>query len=113
VLDDPAGNRGASPVELVALALGACTAMDVISILRKKRQTVNAYAIRVDGERSANHPRVFTELVVHHTVRGRSVNPRAVEDAIHLSHEKYCSVGAMLQKAATVHQTFEIEEEPA
>jgi len=108
LIDDAAGNTGPKPIELVAIALAGCTAFDVINILRKKRQEVAGYEVRVEADQVSTPPLVFTAVRIHHVVTGVDVSPQAVEDAIHLSEEKYCSVGAMLQKSAEFHTTFEI-----
>lgn len=108
LMDDASGNSGAKPIELVAIALAGCTAFDVINILRKKRQQVTGYEVKVEAEQAANPPQVFTAVRIHHVVTGMEVSPQAVEDAIRLSEEKYCSVGAMVQKSAELHTTFEI-----
>lgn len=108
LLDDAAGNTGAKPIELVAIALAGCSAFDVINILRKKRQHVTDYQVSVEAEQTANPPQVFTEIRIHHILLGTDLGTKAVEDAINLSEEKYCSVGAMLQKTAKIHSTFEI-----
>ncbi|HUI84255.1 MAG TPA: OsmC family protein [Candidatus Binatia bacterium] len=115
LLDDPAGNTGAKPVELVAIALAGCTAFDVINILRKKRQQVTGYEVKVEADQASTPPQVFTAVRIHHIVTGVDVSPEAVEDAIRLSEEKYCSVGAMVQKSAELHTSFEIvpAEQPA
>ena len=108
LIDDAAGNTGAKPIELIALGLAGCTAFDVINILRKKRQDVTAYEVRVEADQTDTPPQVFTGVRLHHRVTG-TVEPRALEDAIRLSEEKYCSVGAMIrQSGAAVHTTFEI-----
>jgi|SRR5579864_3793048 len=108
LIDDAAGNTGARPIELVAIALAGCTAFDVINIMRKKRQHVTDYQVRIEAEQTPNPPQVFTEVSIHHILTGTDIAIKAVEDAIHLSEEKYCSVGAMLQKTAEIHSTFEI-----
>ena len=108
LLDDAAGNTGAKPIELAALALAGCTAFDVINILRKKRQQVTGYEVRVEAEQTPNPPQVFTQVRIHHIVNGVEVSPQAVEDAIRLSEERYCSVGAMVKLSAELHTTFEI-----
>ena len=108
LLDDAAGNSGAKPIELVAIALAGCTAFDVINILRKKRQQVTAYEVKVEADQASNPPQVFTEVRIHHVLTGNDISPQAVEDAIRLSEEKYCSVGAMVQQSAELHTTFEI-----
>jgi putative redox protein len=108
ILDDATGNSGAKPIELVAIALAGCTAFDVINILRKKRQQVTGYEVQVEAEQAPNPPNVFTAVRIHHTVTGVDVSAQAVEDAIRLSEEKYCAVGAMVQKSAELHTSFEI-----
>jgi len=108
LIDDAAGNTGAKPIELVAIALAGCTAFDVINILRKKRQQVTGYEVRVEAEQAPNPPQVFTEVRIHHVITGTDIPSQAVEDAIRLSEEKYCSVGAMVQRSAELHSTFEI-----
>ena len=108
LIDDAAGNTGAKPIELIAIGLAGCTAFDVINILRKKRQVVDAYSVSVEAEQAGTPPQVFTNVRIHHHIVG-DVSPQAVEDAIRLSEEKYCSVGAMIQRSgAHVHATFEI-----
>ncbi len=101
----------ASPVELLLIAVGSCTAIDVVSILKKKRQIVTDYKVEVTGERREEHPRSFTKINIHHIVYGRSVLEKAVADAIELSDTKYCSVAATLKPAAEITTSFEIVEE--
>jgi putative redox protein len=108
LIDDPAGNTAAKPIELVAVALAGCTAFDVISILRKKRQQVTGYEVRVEADQASTPPQVFTVVRIHHIVRGVDVSPQAVEDAIRLSEEKYCSVGAMVKQSAELQTSFEV-----
>jgi len=108
LIDDAAGNTGAKPIELVAIALAGCTAFDVIGILRKKRQQVTAYEVQVEADQAPNPPQVFTQVRIHHILSGTDISAQAVEDAIRLSEEKYCSVGAMVQKSAEFHTTFDI-----
>lgn len=105
-------SSAASPVELLLIALGSCTAVDVISILRKKRATVTDYRVEVRGERRAEHPRNYTRMEVHHIVRGRKISAQALEQAIQLSEEKYCSVAATLRPTVNITSTYEIIEEP-
>ena len=107
LLDDANGNTAAKPIELVVIALAGCTAFDVINILRKKRQTVTAYEVRCEADQALDPPQVFTQVRVHHLIQGE-VDPAAVEDAIRLSEEKYCSVGAMVKQTAQLHTTYEI-----
>lgn len=114
VLDDAAGATGAKPIELVATALAGCTAFDVITILRQKyHQKVTGYEVRVECDQAERPPQVFTAVRIHHIVTGYEIDPAAVEQAIQLSDEKYCSVGAMVKKTSTVATTYEIAEEKA
>jgi putative redox protein len=112
LLDDTAGASGAKPIELVAVALAGCTAYDVVTILRQKyRQKVTAYEVRVEADQAERPPQVFTVVRIRHVITGFEVEAEAVEQAIQLSEQKYCSVGAMVQKSAALHTTFEILEE--
>jgi putative redox protein len=111
-LDAGPGAEGPSPVQAVQAALGGCTAMDVISILRKKRQPVTGYEVEVVAERRTDqHPRIFTRMEIIHRVRGRGVSPAAVAEAIQLSDTKYCAVHAMLEHAVAITSRYEIIEE--
>jgi len=101
-----------SPVELLLVALGSCTATDVASILAKKRQHVTSYIVEVSGQRRDENPRSYTSMKVHHIVTGRSISAKAVADAIELSETKYCSVAATLRPTVEIQSTFEIIEEP-
>jgi putative redox protein len=104
------GVAGASPMEMVLAAAGACSAMDVISILKKKRQKVTGFAVEVAGVRAEEHPMLFTEVDMLYIVRGEGVDPTAVTRAIELSQTKYCSVSIMLQNAGVdVRTDFRIE----
>jgi putative redox protein len=104
------GPAGGSPMEMVVAAAAGCTAMDVIGILRKKRQVVTGLAVEVAGIRAAEHPMLFTEIDMLYVVQGEAVDPAAVARAIELSQTKYCSVGIMLQNAGIVVRTdFRIE----
>ena len=111
LLDDAAGGTGAKPIELVAVALAGCTAFDVINILRKKRQQVTGYEVRVEAEQVDEPPQVFNRVRIRHLIRGYDVDPGAVEAAIRLSEEKYCSVGAMVRKTAEFETAYEIARE--
>lgn len=107
-----AGGQGAGfvPMELLLVGLAGCTGMDVISILRKKRQQVTGYEVRVRGERAEDHPMVYTDITVEHVITGHDVSPEAVARAIELSEAKYCGAGAMLGKTAKLVHTFRIVE---
>jgi len=107
ILDDANGGTGAKPIELVAIALAGCTAFDVVNILRKKRQTVTGYEVRCEADQAQEPPQVFTKVRIHHVISG-DVSRSAVEEAIRLSEDKYCSVGAMVKQTAELHTTYEI-----
>lgn len=110
VMDDAEGNTGAKPIELALLALGGCTAFDVIAILRKMRQNVTGYEVEVQAEQCADPPTVFTRVTIKHKLHG-DVEPEALRKAIHLSESKYCSVSAMIGKTAEIDTSFEIVHE--
>lgn len=108
------GNERASapsPMELLLIALGSCTAVDVISIMRKKREEVTNYRVEVRGERREEHPRAYTRIEVRHIVRGRRLSERALAQAIELSETKYCSVAATLRPTVEIVSSYEIIEE--
>jgi putative redox protein len=104
-------NRGPSPMELLLIGMAGCTGMDVVDILKKKRLAVTGLEVRVEGTRTESHPKVYTCIDVVYTVRGRDIPARAVEQAIHLSENKYCSAGVMLGKTAKIDSRYEIVEE--
>jgi len=102
-------NSGPGPMEMLLVALGACTATDVVVILGKKRQRLESLEIEVSGERAAEPPRVWTRLEIAYRLRGQ-LDEKAVRDAIELSESKYCSVVTMLRKTAEVSWRYEIEQ---
>lgn len=107
--DDRESNTGASPVETVLSALAACSGMDVVGILAKKRQDVTGYAVAVTGSQRDEYPQVYTEVVMTHEVSGRDLSEAAIRRAIELSALKYCPVNAMLSAGATVvHHRYRI-----
>jgi putative redox protein len=108
--DDGGQDAGFRPMELLLLGLAGCTAMDVISILRKKRLDITAYEVRVSGVRADEHPMIYTDITVQHIVTGRRVDPVAVARAIELSETTYCGAGAMLSKAAKLTHIYRIVE---
>jgi len=101
-------NLGPRPMETVLAGTGACTAYDVVLILKKSRQDIRGCAVQLKAERAATDPKVFTRIHMHFIVRGRNLKPDAVERATRLSHEKYCSASAMLGKTAAMTLDYEI-----
>jgi putative redox protein len=97
-----------TPMELLLLALGSCAAVDVISILKKKRENVTDYRIEVRGQRRDEHPRSYMRMEVHHIVTGPNISEHSVAKAIELSETKYCSVAATLRPSAEIVSSFEI-----
>ncbi|MEO5966506.1 MAG: OsmC family protein [Candidatus Limnocylindrales bacterium] len=109
ILDDAASGTGARPAELVPLALAGCTAMDVISILRKKRQDVRGYRVEATGTQMDDHPNAFTRMDVTHVIEGISLDPAAVARAIELSATRYCAVGTTLATGMVeIHNGYRI-----
>jgi putative redox protein len=104
---DRESNKAPGPMELLLMALGACTATDVVSILEKKRQKLESLEIVCSGERAKEPPTVWTKLEILYRLRGRIDND-AAKHAIQLSEDKYCSVAAMLKKTATLSWRYEI-----
>jgi putative redox protein len=104
---DRTSNQAPGPMELVLMALGACTATDVVSVLKKKRQRLESLEVLCSGERAAEPPTVWTKLEILYRLRGE-LDDAAVKHAIELSEGKYCSVSAMLQKTATLTWRYEI-----
>ncbi|HXJ07067.1 MAG TPA: OsmC family protein [Candidatus Acidoferrum sp.] len=104
---DRTSNKAPGPMELVLMALGACTATDVVSILKKKRQNLEALEVICSGERASGPPTVWKKLEILYRLRG-SLDEAAVKHAIELSEQKYCSVSAMLQKTAALTWRHEI-----
>jgi len=103
-------NLGPRPMELVLMGTGACTAVDVVLILRKARARVDDCVVELDGERATDDPKVFTKIHFNFIVTGKGLTETQVERAIRLSKEKYCSATAMLAKTAEVTSSFEIRE---
>lgn len=101
-------NTGPRPMEVLLFGLGGCTGMDVVSILRKKRQPFTGLEIRISGERASEHPKRFTAIHIEYVVYGKGLDPKAVEDSIRLSQERYCSVKASL--SCPVTSSYRIEE---
>lgn len=99
-----------TPMELLLIALGSCTAVDVIGILQKKREVVKDYRVEVRGERRPDHPRSFQKMEVRHILSGTNISEKSVQQAIELSEQKYCSVAATLRPTAEIISTYEIIE---
>ena len=110
---DTKGDRqtAASPLELLLISVASCTAVDVVSILEKKRQNVTDYKVKIEGKRRDEFPRGFVAFHIHHIVKGRGISEKAVADAIELSDTKYCSVAYTVRPTATITTSFEIIEE--
>ena len=107
---DGGRNTGPTPMELLLMGLAGCTGMDVISTLRKQRQTVSDYEIRVHGVRADEHPRVFVDVEVEHIVTGQHIDPARLGRAIELSEKKYCSVSQTVAKTAHITTSYRIIE---
>lgn len=108
-------NRGPTPLEAFLASAAACSAIDVLAVLQKKKQNVTSYRIEVEGDRNppGEYPRPFKSLVIRHIVTGVNVDPAAVERAVSLSDEKYCSVLATLRFSPPITSEFRIEEPAA
>jgi putative redox protein len=103
-------DSGFRPMQLLLVSLGGCTAMDVLSILRKKRQDVTGFEVQLDARQAEEHPRIFTHINISYIIRGRGIRSGAVERAIELSETKYCPAQAILAKSATIEHIYEIIE---
>jgi len=101
-------NLGPRPMEMVLLGTGGCTAYDVVAILKKQRQEVLDCVAEIEAERAETDPKVFTRIHIHFIVKGHNLKPEAVERAIRLSAEKYCSASIMLGKTAAITHDYEI-----
>lgn len=105
-------DTGPSPMEMLLVALAGCAGMDIITILRKKRQQISAYELRVHGMRAEEHPKVFVDITIEHIFTGHNIKPEAVERAIELTEDRYCGVSAMLGKTAIIKNTYRIIDAP-
>jgi putative redox protein len=108
---DPAQRLGPGPMELVALSMAGCTAMDVISILTKKHQDVTAFEVKVHADRTEEYPKVFTRAEIEYQVTGHGLDETAILRAIELSIQKYCPVHAMLSQAFPINQHYVVFED--
>ena len=104
-------NLAPRPMEVVLAGAGGCTAYDVVVILKKNGQKVTGCEVRLEAERAATDPKVFTRIHYHFTIRGRGLKRNIVEQAVRLTHEKYCSATAILGKTAEISKDFEIIED--
>lgn len=101
-------NMGARPMEMLLLAVGGCTAYDVVHMLKKGRHKINACRVDLQAQRAESVPRVFTRIHIHYDIKGKDLNDRAVQRAIQLTTEKYCSASIMLGKAVEITHDYEI-----
>lgn len=109
-LGSPAGEEAGSPMELLLAGVAGCTAMDVVHVLRKMRQPFTGLAVEIEGVRADEHPKVYTEVEIVYVVQGENVDPAAVEKAIRLSQETYCSASVMFREAGvTLRTDYRIE----
>jgi putative redox protein len=104
-------NIGVRPMEMMLLGLGGCTAFDVVHILEKSREKVTGCEIEMEADRASEDPKVFTHVKLKYTLRGKDLKPAAVERAIKLSSEKYCSASKMFEKTATIEHSWTVQVE--
>ena len=104
-------NLGPRPMEMLLIGTGGCTAFDVVSILKKSRQAISDCYVELTAERAETEPKVFTKIHMHFVVKGKDIKPEAVEKAIKLSAEKYCSASIMLGHTAAITHDFEVIQE--
>ena len=110
LMDGNAGDKAPSPMEMLLMSAGGCSAIDVVSILQKGRNDVRDCEVTLTSQRREEAPRLFTQINLHFIVSGKGLTDKIVERAVELSAEKYCSVSLMLGKAATITHSFEIRE---
>jgi putative redox protein len=104
-------NTGAKPSELLLMGFGGCSGMDVMSILRKKKQDVTNFVMNVDGKIAAEHPRYFTDIHIEYVISGRNLSEDAVKRSVELSLEKFCTVGTTIAKAANITHSYKVIQE--
>lgn len=110
-LGSPADDEAGSPMEFLLAGVAGCTAMDVVHVLCKMRQPVTGLAVEIEGVRAEENPKVYTEVEIVYVVQGENVDPAAVEKAIHLSQETYCSASIMFRQAGVIIRTdYRIQE---
>jgi putative redox protein len=103
-------NVGVRPMEMLLLGLGGCTAFDVVMILEKGREQVTSCEVELNAERAGEEPKVFTRVKLHYRLKGKNLKAAAVERAIKLSAEKYCSASVMFEKTAKIEHSWTVEE---
>ncbi len=108
ILDDAEGDRGPRPMETVLIALGGCTGIDVVSILKKMRVPVEAFWMEIEAERAPEHPKVYTHILVRYCFKGQNLPMEKLQRAVNLSAERYCSVMAMLRCTAKIETQIQI-----
>lgn len=101
-------DAASTPMELVLIALGGCSGADVVSILNKKKVSLNDFEINIDAERAESYPKVYTKINLEYVFYGKNIDPKHVERAIALSNEKYCSVSAMLKPTVSIKSSYKI-----
>lgn len=99
---------GVSPMELILVGLAGCTGVDIVDILRKKRQPLEALTVKARGKMAEDFPKIYTEIKLTYLIWGDGIDPKAVDRAIQLSEEKYCSVSAMLRATVAISSTYQI-----
>jgi putative redox protein len=104
-------NTGSRPMELLLMGIGGCSGMDIISILKKKKQTITGLEANVSGTMADDYPHRYTEIIIEYIVRGKGVSEEAVKRAVQLSMDKYCSVKATLEGSAKINFSYTIVEE--
>ncbi|MFQ3548670.1 MAG: OsmC family protein [Armatimonadota bacterium] len=105
------GTTGLTPMEHILAALGGCSGMDVVSLLKNKHQDVTGYEINISGEQAEDYPKIYTKINVEHIIKGKNIDESAVKWAIQESHSKYCSVNAMLKETAEIEVSYKIINE--
>ncbi|AJJ12372.1 protein yhfA [Yersinia rohdei] len=110
LMDGNSGDKAPSPMEMLLMSAGGCSAIDVVSILQKGRNDVRDCEVTLTSQRREEAPRLFTQINLHFIVSGKGLTDKTVERAVELSAEKYCSVSLMLGKAATITHSFEIKD---
>ena len=115
VMDGPpevgGNNTGPRPMELLLIGLGGCSGMDIVSILKKKRENVTGVEMNVNGKKSEDYPQKYTDIDIEFVVKGKGLSDEAVKRAVQLSMDKYCSVKATLEGSAKINYTYRIIEE--